>query len=105
HDERSVEELMAVCGERPTRVADTTRSRAALWSLRERHPEIAGWTGPPIKLDVAVPDHHWVSLVEHLPAAVAHVDPDATVVLFGHIADGNVHVNVVPGHPTASHPA
>ena len=26
-------------------------------------------------------------------------DPDARVITFGHVADGNVHVNIIPGGP------
>ncbi|HET9081597.1 MAG TPA: FAD-linked oxidase C-terminal domain-containing protein [Trebonia sp.] len=29
-------------------------------------------------------------------AVVAEVDPGAVVITFGHVADGNVHVNIVP---------
>ena len=31
--------------------------------------------------------------------AVTDADPGATVITFGHVADGNVHVNIVPAAP------
>ena len=73
--------------------------RARLWSYRERHPEAAGFLGVPIKLDVSVPAAQWVRLASGAAAAVTGVDPGAEVITFGHVADGNVHVNIVPAAP------
>ncbi|HEY1324807.1 MAG TPA: FAD-linked oxidase C-terminal domain-containing protein, partial [Streptosporangiaceae bacterium] len=41
----------------------------------------------------------WVRLASSAAGAVAEVDPGAVVITFGHIADGNVHVNIVPAAP------
>jgi FAD/FMN-containing dehydrogenase len=40
-----------------------------------------------------------VRLASDAAGVVAAVDPGATVVTFGHVADGNVHVNIVPAQP------
>ena len=50
-------------------------------------------------LDVSVPAARWVRLASAAAGVVAGVDPGATVVTFGHVADGNVHVNIVPAQP------
>jgi len=50
----------------------------------------------PIKLDVSVPADQWVRLASTVAAVVAAADPGASVITYGHVADGNVHVNIVP---------
>ena len=91
-----LDDLAELIGDRPAAVATEPPDRAGLWAYRERHPEAAGFLGVPIKLDVAVPAAQWVTLASDVPAAVAAVDPGATVIIYGHVADGNVHVNIVP---------
>ena len=73
--------------------------RARLWAYRERQPEAAGFLGIPVKLDVAAPAAQWVRLATEVPGVVTAADPAARVITFGHVADGNVHVNIVPGAP------
>ena len=91
--------LAGLIGERPVAVGETAADRARLWSYRERHPEAAGFLGVPVKLDVSVPAARWVRLASDAAGVVAAVDPAAMVVTFGHVADGNVHVNIVPAQP------
>lgn len=86
-----------IAGDRPTVVGQSAGERAKLWSYRERHPEAAGYLGIPIKLDVSVPAAAWVRLATSVRGAVTDVDPEARVITFGHVGDGNVHVNIVPG--------
>ncbi len=62
-----------------------------LWAYRERHTEAISTLGVPHKLDVAVPLERLEALFASLPEAVA---PHAAYV-FGHLAEGNMHVNVV----------
>jgi FAD/FMN-containing dehydrogenase len=95
----AMDELADVIGDRPAAVADSAPERARLWAYRERLPEAAGFLGVPIKLDVSAPAATWVRLVLEAPAAVHAVDPAATVLGYGHVGDGNVHVNIVPGAP------
>ena len=85
-----------VIGDREAVVGESAADRARLWSYRERHPEAAGFLGVPVKLDVSVPAAHWVRLASSAAAVVAEVDPGAWVITFGHVADGNVHVNIAP---------
>jgi FAD/FMN-containing dehydrogenase len=77
-------------------VGESAADRARLWSYRERHPEAAGFLGVPIKLDVSVPAARWVRLASEAAAVVTAVDPGAVVITVGHVADGNLHVNIVP---------
>jgi FAD/FMN-containing dehydrogenase len=74
-------------------VATGSADRERLWALREGHADAIAAVGVPHKLDVGVP-------LDRLAAFVAEVDAiagDARVVAFGHLGDGNVHVNVLGG--------
>ncbi len=93
------EHLAELVGDRAVAVGDTATRRSSLWAYRERLPEAAAFLGRPIKLDVSVPAARWVELATRAADVVAEADPQARVITFGHVADGNVHVNVVPGAP------
>jgi FAD/FMN-containing dehydrogenase len=95
----ALDDLADVVGDREVAVGESAADRARLWSYRERHPEAAGLLGVPIKLDVSVPAAQWVRLASKAAAVVTAADPGATVITFGHVADGNVHVNIVPAAP------
>jgi FAD/FMN-containing dehydrogenase len=95
----ALDDLGSLIGDLPAAVAQAPADRARLWAYRERLPEAAGFLGVPIKLDVSVPDDQWVRLAGTVTAAVAAADPGAIVITYGHVADGNVHVNVVPAAP------
>lgn len=92
----ALDDLAGVIGDREAAVAESAADRARLWAYRERHPEAAGFLGVPVKLDVSVPAAQWVRLASSAAAVVREVDPGAHVITFGHLADGNVHVNIVP---------
>lgn len=80
-------------------IADDGTRRAALWAYREGHTEAIAAAGVPHKLDVGVALERLPELAERLPAAVAAVAPAARTILFGHLGDGNVHVNVLGAEP------
>jgi FAD/FMN-containing dehydrogenase len=76
-------------------VADDTVSRERLWRLREGHTEAIAAAGVPHKLDVGVPLARLAEFIARVREVVARVDPAARTILFGHLGDGNVHVNVL----------
>lgn len=80
-------------------VATDGPARERLWQLRERHTEAVNAEGVPHKLDVSVPAARYAELVERAPAAVAGVAPTAQTIVYGHVGDGNVHVNVLGPAP------
>jgi FAD/FMN-containing dehydrogenase len=97
--EHLMDALGAVDGLRDAVVASGSADRRRLWALREGHTEAAGHAvgrdGPPVKLDVAVPLHALAAALDELPAVLAGVSPAARPVLFGHLAEGNVHLNLL----------
>jgi FAD/FMN-containing dehydrogenase len=76
-------------------VATDAAGRHRLWQLRERHTEVMNAEGVPHKLDVSVPAARYAELVERSAEAVAAVDPRARTIVYGHVGDGNLHVNVL----------
>ena len=76
-------------------VATDTDGRRRLWDLRERHTEAISAEGVPHKLDVSVPLARYAELIERAPTAVAAVAPDARTIVYGHVGDGNLHVNIL----------
>ena len=80
-------------------VATDSVRAAELWRYREAHTEAINTEGAPHKLDVTLPAGALAEFVERVPAVVAAVAPAARCWLFGHAADGNVHVNVTGVDP------
>ncbi len=80
-------------------VATTAERRAALWRYREGHTEAINGIGPPHKLDITLPAAQLAHFPVSVRAAVGAVDPDARVWIFGHVGDGNLHVNVTGPAP------
>ena len=76
-------------------VADATAERERLWRVREAHTEAIAAAGVPHKLDVGVPLDRLGAFAAPCAPRSAAPRPDARVILFGHLGDGNVHVNVL----------
>ncbi|MUL75628.1 FAD-binding oxidoreductase [Mycolicibacterium sp. CBMA 226] len=66
-----------------------------LWQVRESIGEILGWYGPPLKFDVSLPLSRIHEFTDRAVTLVAEYAPDAIPVLFGHIGEGNLHLNLV----------
>jgi FAD/FMN-containing dehydrogenase len=79
-------------------VADDTASRESLWKLREGHTDAINAAGIPHKLDVGVPLAQLDRFLDAVPDAVRSAG-GGRVILFGHLGDGNVHVNVLGPAP------
>ncbi|MDQ1454703.1 MAG: hypothetical protein QOH28_323 [Actinomycetota bacterium] len=75
-------------------VATDDVAARALWRYREGHPEAINSEGAPLKLDVSLPADRLGEFVHAVPVLVVALAPDASVWMFGHAGDGNVHVNV-----------
>ena len=74
-------------------VAVDRAERERLWAYRERHAEALAAAGVPSKYDVAVPPHS-LERFEHQARAIC-AEYGGHVFLFGHLAEGNVHANVL----------
>jgi FAD/FMN-containing dehydrogenase len=72
-----------------------------LWQVRESVAEVLGAYGPPLKFDVSLPLSAIAEFATESGQLVAKHAPDAVPVLFGHIGEGNLHLNVVRCGPDA----
>ncbi len=76
-------------------VATERPERAGLWRWRGAHSEAGSRWGVVHKLDVTLPAGELAPFCADVVARVEAAYPDARTLLFGHVGDGNVHVNVV----------
>ena len=84
-------------------IASSEAQSQALWNIREHIPEAEKLQGKSVKHDIAVPISRIAEFIQRGDAALAGKFPDAQVICFGHIGDGNLHYNLsFPGViPTA----
>jgi FAD/FMN-containing dehydrogenase len=66
-----------------------------LWRVRESLAEVVGLFGPPLKFDVSLPLDGVAGFARDAGSLVRRHAPDAIGVLFGHIGEGNLHLNVL----------
>jgi FAD/FMN-containing dehydrogenase len=84
---------------RDVAIASDESGRERLWRLRERHTESVNAEGIPHKLDIAVPPGSLAAYASEVREAILAVAPGASVYLYGHVGDGNLHVNVLGPPP------
>jgi len=82
-----------------TAMAEDDAGAARLWAYREAHTEAISALGVPHKLDVTLPLDRLARFAQEVRTVIEAVAPGAVVVLFGHVGDGNLHVNVVGPAP------
>ena len=78
-------------------IAQNDAQKAEFWRLREEHsaalkPEGGGW-----KHDVSVPVSRIADFIDEATAAVEQFHPGCRVSVFGHVGDGHLHYDVIPG--------
>lgn len=76
-------------------LAQTRDQARSLWELREGISESLSATGQPHKNDIALPIAHLEAFVAEFEELMTARYPTWEVCLFGHIGDGNLHVNVM----------
>lgn len=95
---RAIEENLVLDAVIPKSSAES----AALWKLRHSVSEAQKPEGASLKHDVAVPVASVGQFIELAEAAILRQIPAARVLAFGHVGDGNVHLNVSqPKHGSA----
>jgi FAD/FMN-containing dehydrogenase len=75
-------------------IAESSAQRASLWRLREEHSEAQKREGASVKNDVSVPVSKVPELLARAEAACLALMPGIRVVPFGHMGDGNIHLNL-----------
>ena len=76
-------------------IAQSEAQAEALWLLREGVPEAVGRTAPVHKYDLTFAVGDIGHFIADCDLALARVARGLRPIYFGHVADGNVHVNVM----------
>ncbi|MFT3765774.1 MAG: FAD-binding oxidoreductase [Minicystis sp.] len=76
-------------------LAQHAKQAAELWTLREGISESLSATGLPHKNDIALPIDKLEAFCAELETFFEEKYPGWEIALFGHIGDGNLHVNVM----------
>lgn len=72
-----------------------TAAQQRLWQARESLAEVVGLLGPPVKFDVSLPLSAISSFERTSAAVINRHAPEALPLLFGHVGEGNLHLNVL----------
>jgi FAD/FMN-containing dehydrogenase len=79
-------------------IASSQEQAARLWRLRETMVEKQGGGEPYFRSDVSLPISQIPAFVAALEPVLAEGFPEAGVNIYGHIGDGNLHINLIPPH-------
>jgi FAD/FMN-containing dehydrogenase len=82
-----------MCGEPAVGVDIAAQQR--LWQVRESVADVLGVYGPPLKFDVSLPLSAIGGFARDAVALIRAQATEALPLLFGHIGEGNLHLNVL----------
>lgn len=82
-----------LCGE--PAVGVDTAAQQRLWRVREALADVLGVYGPPLKFDVSLPLAAISGFAREAAELIYAQGGDALPLLFGHIGEGNLHLNVL----------
>jgi FAD/FMN-containing dehydrogenase len=99
HLEVLLEEAMAGDLVRDGTIAQNDLQRAAMWQLREGQSEAMSRKGSVWRSDVAVATERIPELIRRCDEVLPAVRPGIVIFPFGHLGDGNLHVNVLAAAP------
>ncbi len=77
-------------------VASSRAQAINLWRFREGMNEGQAKRGAHLRTDVSVPLSRLAEFVDVVEARLRQAYPDSETVSYGHVGDGNVHINLLP---------
>ena len=83
-------------------VATTDRERQRLWQYRELHTVAVSQKGIPLKLDVTIPLGNLPHFLDGIDTICGNINPLSLPYVFGHAADGNMHLNILQPEPNVA---
>lgn len=96
-----LEQLLAPAWERglvgDAAIAQNVGQAQAFWAIRDDIDALIAAMRPVFLYDISLPQVHMARYVEELEAALSQSWPTARLAVFGHIADGNLHLSVSTG--------
>jgi FAD/FMN-containing dehydrogenase len=75
-------------------VAASEAQGAALWAIREDSPARLSALRPALSFDISLPPSAMEGYVDALRQQLLRQWPNARVIVFGHVADGNLHLTI-----------
>lgn len=90
---RILEEGMAADLITDAAIAASLADAQAFWQLREEISDAQTREGGSIKCDISIPLSKVADFIKQASAQVLEMAPDARMVIYGHMGDGNVHFN------------
>jgi FAD/FMN-containing dehydrogenase len=75
-------------------LAESEAQAQKIWRIREEHPEAQKREGASVKNDVSVPVSKVPEMIRRCSQALRELIPGSRPVPFGHIGDGNIHMNL-----------
>lgn len=83
-------------------VATSDRERQRLWQYRELHTLAISNKGIPLKLDVTIPLGNLTHFLDSIATICGNINPLSMPYVFGHSADGNMHLNILQSEPNVA---
>lgn len=77
-------------------IAENEAQRENLWRIRETIPEAQRLEGASIKHDISVTTSELPRFIEDCSELLKQLIPDARIIPYGHMGDGNLHFNLSP---------
>ncbi len=85
-----------------TAIAASDSARAHLVAFRDNVTVAINHAGVPLKLDVAIPLAALAATTSAIEGIIARLAPDAQLINFGHLAEGNLHLNTLDADAAAA---
>ena len=92
--DRLIQHVAELDGVADTAIAADERQRQLLWRLRDDHTTAINRVGVPCKFDVTLPQDQIAAFIPEVKNLIATLASTSTTWIFGHVGDGNLHVNV-----------
>jgi D-lactate dehydrogenase (cytochrome) len=77
-------------------LAHNEAQRESFWRLRETIPEAQRAEGASIKHDISVTTSELPHFIQECTALLEQLAPEARIIAYGHMGDGNLHFNLSP---------
>ena len=77
-------------------IAQSKQQKDDLWDLREMTPEANKLAGAFCNSDTSVPISKISNFIDNSFSAIQKIYPNLRINSYGHIGDGNIHLNVLP---------
>jgi FAD/FMN-containing dehydrogenase len=81
-------------------IAQNARQAAEIWNVRDDATARAAAMKPNIHFDIGLPQSEMNAYVVNLRTTLKDTWPNAKLLVFGHLADGNLHINISVGVAT-----